>query len=136
MEDEEDLFEQAKETVKKEKERAEQEKQKLKEKLPDSKDLYDETVTTNKFLAKDSKKIEVIEMETDSEDDEDVTNAKLFAQLRTRGLVGPNFKITETKVKTVASKDIEDSKIDLLEDEDISKYIGSEETENDDKLFG
>ena len=136
MEDEEDLFEQAKETVKKEKERAEQEKQKLKEKLPDSKDLYDETVTTNKFLAKDSKKIEVIEMETDSEDDEDVTNAKLFAQLRTRGLVGPNFKIMETKVKTVASKDIEDSKIDLLEDEDISKYIGSEETENDDKLFG
>ena len=128
---EDDLFEEAKQKKQsiKMKDAA-----KINEKVPASEVLYQENDALNKILGEKSKKIEVIELEEEeSDEDDDVTNAKIIAQLKTLG-IEKDVSI-QARITKVHPKSLLDSNIEVLEDDDISKYIGGEEDDAEDNLF-
>ena len=113
----------------------EEEMRKRKKNQPGSHQLYDEKETSNKILEKNQQqKAEVFELEVDDEsDDEDELNKTILAKLKTLGISQNEVKI---KKPEEMKANIDDSKFEELEEEDISKYIGGEETEDNDRLFG
>ena len=105
-------------------------------KMPESKELFDEKETTNKILAKGIKETVVVEVKDDAEDNEEKLQKLLLSQLRIMGQPEYNNSGETVSVKVMNKSTVEDDKIDCLEDDDISKYIGDEEDDNKDKLFG
>ena len=99
--------------------------------------MYQENNELNKILGEKSKKIEVIELEeeeeSDEDEDDDVTNAKIIAQLKTLGIA--KDVSTAARITKVQPKSLLDSNIEVLEDDDISKYIGGEEDDSHANLF-
>ena len=127
---EDDLFEEAKQNKQSIKAK---DVAKLNEKIPASKVLYQENDALNMILAEKSRKVEVIEL--DEEEEDDVTDEKVIAQLKTLG-INTNVKVKiETNIKLVQTKSMDDSNIEELKDDEISNYIGAEEDEENDKLF-
>ena len=108
-------------------------------KMPESKELFDETETSNKLLAKGIKETVVAEGNDDAENNEEKLQKLLISQLRIMGqLENKNSGDSggTVRVKVMNKSTVEDDKIDCLEDDDISKYIGDEEDDEKDKLFG
>ena len=109
---------------------------KRKKNQPGSHQLYDEKETENKILEKNQRqKAEVFELDVDdeSDDDEEELNKTILAKLKTLGISQNEVKI---KKPEELKENFDDSKFEELEEEDISKYIGGEEAEDNDKLFG
>merc|ERR1719341_2591385 len=103
---------------------------------PSSHQLYDEKETSNKILEKNQQqKAEFFELEVDieSDDDEEELNKTILAKLKTLGISQNEVKI---KKPEELKENIDESKLEELEEGDISKYIGGEEAEDNDKLFG
>ena len=108
-------------------------------KMPESKELFDEEETSNKILAKGIKETVVAEGNDDAEDNEEKLQKLLISQLRIMGQLenkNPGESGGTVSVKVMNKSTVEDDKIDCLEDDDISKYIGDEEDDNKDNLFG
>ena len=108
---------------------------KRKKNQPGSHQLYNEKETENKILEKNQRqKAEVFELDVDDEsDDEEELNKTILAKLKTLGISQNEVKI---KKPEELKENFDDSKFEELEEEDISKYIGGEEAEDNDKLFG
>ena len=109
---------------------------KRKKNQPSSHQLYDEKETPNKILEKNQQqKAELFELEVDieSDDDEEELNKTILAKLKTLGISQNEVKI---KKPEELKENIDESKLEELEEGDISKYIGGEEAEDNDKLFG
>ena len=100
---------------------------------PSSEQLYDDIETRNKILEKNQQKTEVFEVEVDESDDEEELSKTIISKLKTLGISQNEVRIRRAEE---GKEDIDDSKLEELEEEDISKYIGGEEAENNDKLFG
>ena len=101
---------------------------------PSSEQLYDDKETSNKILEKNQQKTEVFEVEVDeSDEDEEELSKTIISKLKTLGISQNEVRIRGAEE---GKEDIDDSKLEELEEEDISKYIGGEEAENNDKLFG
>ena len=98
---------------------------------PSSEQLYDDKETPNKILEKNQQKTEVFEVEVD--EDEEELSKTIISKLKTLGISQNEVRI---RGADEGKEDIDDSKLEELEEEDISKYIGGEEAENNDKLFG
>ena len=98
---------------------------------PSSEQLYDDKETSNKILEKNQQKTEVFEVEVD--EDEEELSKTIISKLKTLGISQNEVRIRGAEE---GKEDIDDSKLEELEEEDISKYIGGEEAENNDKLFG
>ena len=98
---------------------------------PSSHQLYDEQETANKILEKNQQqKAEVFELEVDDEsDDEEELNKTILAKLKTLGISQNEVKIKKPE------ENMDKSYLEELKEEDISKYIGGEEAEDNDKLF-
>ena len=114
----------------------EEEIRKRKKNQPSSHQLYDEKETSNKILEKNQQqKAELFELEVDieSDDDEEELNKTILAKLKTLGISQNEVKI---KKPEELKENIDESKLEELEEGDISKYIGGEEAEDNDKLFG
>ena len=114
----------------------EEEIRKRKKNQPSSHQLYDEKETPNKILEKnEQQKAEFFELEVDieSDDDEEELNKTILAKLKTLGISQNEVKI---KKPEELKENIDESKLEELEEGDISKYIGGEEAEDNDKLFG
>ena len=114
----------------------EEEIRKRKKNQPSSHQLYDEKETSNKILEKNQQqKAEFFELEVDieSDDDEEELNKTILAKLKTLGISQNEVKI---KKPEELKENIDESKLEELEEGDISKYIGGEEAEDNDKLFG
>ena len=99
---------------------------------PSSEQLYDDKETSNKILEKNQQKTEVFEVEVDESDDEEELSKAIISKLKTLGISQNEVRVREADE---GKEDIDDSKLEELEEEDISKYIGGEEVENNDKLF-
>ena len=101
---------------------------------PTSHQLYDEKETPNQILEKNQQqKAEVFELEVDDEsDDEEELNKTILTKLKTLGISKNDVKI---KKPEELNEKMEKSNLEELKEEDISKYIGGEETEYNDKLF-
>ena len=99
---------------------------------PSSEQLYDDKETSNKILEKNQQKTEVFEVEVDESDEEELSKT-IISKLKTLGISQNEVRIRKADE---GKEDIDDSKLEELEEEDISKYIGGEEAENNDKLFG
>ena len=100
---------------------------------PSSKQLYDDKETSNKILEKNQQKTEVFEVEVEESEDEEELSKTIISKLKTLGISQNEVRIRKADE---GKEDIDDSKLEELEEEDISKYIGGEEAENNDKLFG
>ena len=101
---------------------------------PSSEQLYDDKETSNKILEKNQQKTEVFEVEVDeSDEDEEELSKTIISKLKTLGISQNEVRV---RGADEGKEDIDDSKLEELEEEDISKYIGGEEAENNDKLFG
>ena len=114
----------------------EEEIRKRRKNQPSSHQLYDEKETSNKILEKNQQqKAEFFELEVDieSDDDEEELNKTILAKLKTLGISQNEVKI---KKPEELKENIDESKLEELEEGDISKYIGGEEAEDNDKLFG
>ena len=114
----------------------EEEMRKRRKNQPSSHQLYDEKETPNKILEKNQMKVEAFELEVEvdeSEDDEEELNKTILAKLKTLGISQNEVKI---KKPEQLKENIDESKLEELEEGDISKYIGGEEAEDNDKLFG
>ena len=110
---EDDLFEEAKQKKQSIKMK---DVAKINEKVPASEVLYQENYALNKIMGEKSKKIEVFELdEEDSDEDDDVTNAKIIAQLKTLG-IDKDVSI-QARITKVQTKSIPDSNIEVLEDD-------------------
>ena len=109
----------------------EEEVRKRKKIQPSSHQLYDEKETANKILEKNQQqKAEVFELEVDDEsDDEEELNKTILAKLKTLGIAQNEVKIKKPE------ENMDKSNLEELKEEDISKYIGGEEGEDNDKLF-
>ena len=109
----------------------EEEVRKRKKIQPSSHQLYDEKETPNKILEKNQQqKAEVFELEVDDEsDDEEELNKTILAKLKTLGISQNEVKIKKPE------ENMDKSNLEELKEEDISKYIGGEEVEDNDKLF-
>ena len=105
----------------------------MKRNQPSSEQLYDDKETSNKILEKNQQKTEVFEVEVDEIADEEELSKTIISKLKTLGISQNEARIREAEE---GKEDIDDSKLEELEEEDISKYIGGEEAENNDKLFG
>ena len=108
---------------------------KRKKNRPSSHQLYDEKETPNKILEKNQQqKAELFELEVDDEsgDDEEEMNKTILAKLKTLGISQNEVKI---KKPEELKENLEESNLEELKGEDISKYIGCEEAEDNDKLF-
>merc|ERR1719341_40258 len=128
-----DLFLEQAEKAKTEKE---EEIRKRKKNQPSSHQLYYEKETSNKILEKNQQqKAELFELEVDieSDDDEEELNKTILAKLKTLGISQNEVKI---KKPEELKENIDENKLEELEEGDISKYIGGEEAEDNDKLFG
>merc|ERR1719341_1663570 len=128
-----DLFLEQAEKAKTEKE---EEIRKRKKNQPSSHQLYDEKATPNTILEKNQQqKVELFELEVDieSDDEEEELNKTILAKLKTLGISQNEVKI---KKPEELKENIDESKLEELEEGDISKYIGGEEAEDNDKLFG
>ena len=99
---------------------------------PSSEQLYDDKETSNKILEKNQQKTEVFEVEVDEIADEEELSKTIISKLKTLGISQNEVRIRKAEE---GKEDIDDSKLEELEEEDISKYIGGEEAENNDKLF-
>ena len=75
----------------------------------------------------------MFDVEVDKSDDEEELSKTIISKLKTLGISQNEVRIRGTEE---GKEDIDDSKLEELEEEDISKYIGGEEVENNDKLFG
>ena len=114
----------------------EEEIRKRRKNQPSSHQLYNEKETSNKILEKnEQQKAEFFELEVDieSDDDEEELNKTILAKLKTLGIAQNEVKIKKPKE---LKENIDESKLEELEEGDISKYIGGEEAEDNDKLFG
>ena len=109
----------------------EEEVRKRKKIQPSSHQLYDEKETANKILEKNQQqKAEVFELEVDDgSDDEEELNKTILAKLKTLGISQNEVKIKKPE------ENMDKSNLEELKEEDISKYIGGEEAEDNDKLF-
>ena len=112
----------------------EEEVRKRKKIQPSSHQLYDEKEMANKILEKNQQqKAEVFELEVDDEsDDEEELNKTILAKLKTLGISQNEVKI---KKPEESKENMDRSNFEELKEEDISKYIGGEEAEDNDKLF-
>ena len=104
-------------------------------KMPESKELFDQKETTNKILAKERVVVEE-EVEENAENDEEKLQKILLSQLRSMDRSESENSGETVNIKVINKSSVEDDKINCLEDDDISKYIGAEEDDNKDKLFG
>merc|ERR1712037_869500 len=109
----------------------EEEVRKRKKIQPSSHQLYDEQETANKILEKNQQqKAEVFELEVDDEsDEEEELNKTILTKLKTLGIAQNEVKIKKPE------ENVDKSYLEELKEEDISKYIGGEEAEDNDKLF-
>ena len=109
----------------------EEEVRKRKKIQPSSHQLYDEKETANKILEKNQQqKAEVFALEVDNEsDEEEELNKTILAKLKTLGISQNEVKIKKPE------ENMDKSNLEELKEEDISKYIGGEEAEDNDKLF-
>ena len=112
----------------------EEERKKMMKNQPGSSQLYDEKEAENRILEKNQQKTELFEIEVEESDDEEEQKVAILAKIKSLGISKTDVKIRST-LEEVGDK-MDDTKLEELDQGDISKYIGSSEDENNDKLFG
>ena len=111
------------------------EEKRLKQHIPIANQLFDEKEERNKILKEKELKKEVVEVEIDDSDDEEQVDRNILEKLKSLGISEQDVKIDVTLPSTTSGSDAEDL-VESLEDEDIQKYIGGEDGNANDKLFG
>ena len=112
----------------------EEERKKMMKNQPGSSQLYDEKEAENRILEKNQQKTELFEIEVEESDDEEEQKVAILAKIKSLGISKTDVKIRRT-LEEVGDK-IDDTKLEELDQGDISKYISGAEDENNDKLFG
>ena len=96
--------------------------------------VYDEKEVENRILEKNQQKTELFEIEVEESDDEEEQKVAILAKIKSLGISKTDVKIRRTLEED--GDKIDDTKLEELDQGDISKYIGGAEDENHDKLFG
>ena len=131
-EEEVDLFEEKKEN---EKSLALAEEKRLQQHKPITNQLFDEKEEKNKILKEKELKKEVFEVDIDDSEDEDQIDRSILEKLKSLGISEQDVKIDVTLPSTNSGSNADDL-VETLEDDDIQKYIGGEDGNENDKLFG
>ena len=127
-----DLFEEKKE---KEKSMALAEEKRLQQHKPITNQLFDDKEEKNKILKEKEMKKEVFEVEIDDSEDEEQIDRSILEKLESLGISEHDVKIDVSLPSTKSGSNVDDL-VESLEDEDIQKYIGGEDGNDNDKLFG
>lgn len=131
-EEEVDLFEEKKE---KEKSLALAEEKRLQQHKPITNQLFDDKEDKNKILEEKELKKEIFEVEIDDSEDAEQIDSSILEKLKSLGISEQDVKIDVSLPSTNSGSNADDL-VESLEDEDIQKYIGGEDGNDNDKLFG